>query len=141
VPEAVSALIELFFSTMWPCLKENAKAVRTFIDAAPTPAGTELPGKSFSVSPGFEQDQSGDGILTYGFHLNGASGRRMATGYQQWMLQRLSKVIRSIRQNTQASATLDTFLRRFPDGGELCDLSAWLDGTSVEKRGGRIMAA
>ena len=135
VPETLLPVIEVFFEEMWPVLVSTLERVRAYLASGAHPRGGELPGKTFTPTPGFEALQTGEGPLTHEFELGGMRARRMVLPYHVWMLQRLADAMRGAPR-----AELAAFLRRFPKGEEVLGLDALLAGCRVRKQGGRIFA-
>ena len=134
-------VVAVFFEEMWPVLVSSAERLRALLASGRHAAGGELPGKTFTASPGFEALQTGDGPLTHAFALGGARSRRMVVPYQIWMLQRLADVLRDCRAQARGREAIDAWLATFPRGLELLELDALLAGCRIEKRGGRLFAA
>ncbi len=134
-------IIALFFDELWPVLRSSAQVLRAFIARPDFEAGGELPGKTFTATPGFETHQTGEGALTHEFEVHGARGRRMVVPYQIWMLQRLESVLSRVVQHEAGRSSLEAWLGRFEGGSELLDLRSLLEGCRVEKRGARLFAA
>lgn len=133
-------VLEVFFSEMWPMLKSTVHVLRAFLASGQHPNGGELPGKTFTPTPGFEALQTGEGPLTHEFEIDGLRARRMVVPYHVWMLQRLSDVIRECVSKESGRTEIESLLSAFPSGGELLHLDAALDGCRVRKVGGRIFA-
>ncbi|MEH6569096.1 MAG: glutathione S-transferase family protein [Halioglobus sp.] len=113
VPATLLPLLQIFFSEMWPMLKDTVHVVREFAAAAPD---SDLPGKTFHSSAEFKDAQSGDGGLTLEFQIGDEHERRMASPYHVWMLQRMSDAIASDKPE------LVSFVNAFEEGAELLDL-------------------
>jgi glutathione S-transferase len=133
-------VLAVFFEEMWPVLEASLAALRAHLASGAHAPGGELPGKSFTASPGFEALQRGDGPLTHAFSIGGVAGRRMAIPYQAWMLQRLARVVAECRATPAGSAAVDGLLARFPNGAELARLERHLAGIRLRKQGGRIFS-
>lgn len=133
-------LLEVFFREMWPVLKSELAVLRAHLASGRHPPGGELPGKTFTPSPGFEALQTGEGPLTHEFELGGLRARRMVVPYHVWMLQRLAGVIRDCSVDAAGRAEIEGLLGAFPAGAELLDLETALRGCRVRKLGGRIFA-
>ena len=93
IPESLDAVVALFFEEMWPVLADAAAVLTRFIESEHHERGAELPGKTFTATPGFEAHQTGDGALTHAFRIGGVPARRMVVPYQIWMLQRVEALI------------------------------------------------
>ncbi len=98
----------------------------------------ELPGKSFSATPGFEAAQTDHGSLTHSFELGGVKGRRMVIPYQIWMLQRIERVLERTIASSRGIDEISALLQRFPRGVELLELATRLEGCRVRKQGGLL---
>jgi glutathione S-transferase len=140
VPQTLVALLEPFFREMWPVLKSTLAIVRDFVASSAHARGGELPGKTFTPTPGFEALQSGDGPLTHEFELGGLKARRMVVPYHVWMLQRLADVVRECSASARGREQIELLLAGLPKGAELLQLDAMLAGCRVRKQGGRIFS-
>ena len=138
--ESLLPLLGVFFEEMWPVLAASIEALAAHLASGAHPPGGELPGKSFTASPGFEALQQNDGTLTHAFTLGGVVGRRMVVPYQVWMLQRLAAVIAECRATQAGRAAVDELLAVFPRGPELIELERRLEGIRIRKQGGRLFA-
>ena len=136
IPPTLMPLLEIFFDDMWPVLVSSCERLRTFLDSDAHQRGTEVPGKSFFASPGFEALQQEGGPLTHAFNIEGVTSRRMVIPYQVWMLQRLADVVRECRSRT----AVEPFLGSFASGRELLELDSLLKGCGLEKRGGCLFS-
>ncbi len=133
-------VLEVFFSEMWPMLKSTLATLRAYLASGQHAPGAELPGKTFTPTPGFEALQTGDGPLTHEFELGGLRERRMVVAYHVWMLQRLADVIRDCVAKDTGRVEIESLLGAFANGTELLGLDAALDGCRVRKVGGRIFS-
>jgi glutathione S-transferase len=133
-------ILHVFFDEMWPVLASTLDTLRAHLASGAHPPGGELPGKSFTASPGFEALQTHGGPLSHEFVLGGVRERRMVTGYHVWMLQRLADVLRQCREDPTGRAAVDALLAAFANGPDLLDLEHRLRGCRVRKEGGRIFA-
>lgn len=140
IPGTLDAVVNVFFEEMWPVLASSVERLADWIASDAHTRGDELPGKSFTATPGFEAWQTGDGALTHAFTIGGVSARRMVVPYQVWMLQRLARATRPARDDPAARARLAEWLATFPRGTELLDLDDRLAGCPIEKRGGRLFS-
>ena len=138
IPETLDAILDIFFEEMWPALREAAGTLSRFIGSDAHTPGDELPGKTFTATPGFEALQTGDGALTHDFSIGGIASRRMVVPYQMWMLDRMGRAIAASLDAAYARTSLETWLARFQDGPALLSLDAMLDGARVEKRDARL---
>lgn len=136
VPETLEPILAMFFDEMWPYLKSSVDALQTHIASDRHLPGDELPRKTFTATPGFEELQTGDGPLTVPFKIGGISSRRMVVPYQIWMLQRLDAVM-----TNAPGGQLALWLQRFADGEQLLSLGTRLKGCAIEKRGGLLFSA
>jgi glutathione S-transferase len=134
-------VLEVFFEEMWPVLDDAIEVVRRHLASGAHAPGGELPGKSFTASPGFEPLQTGGGALTHEFELGGVRERRMIVPYQIWMLQRLAAVLRECTATPPTRARVEAFLAGFPSGPRLLELDARLSAFRIHKRGGRLFSA
>jgi glutathione S-transferase len=141
VPETLLAVLAVFFDEMWPVLASTLERVRSFVASGDHAPGDELPGKTFTPTPGFEALQTGDGPLTHDFAIGGRRGRRMVLPYHVWMLQRLAAALRGCRRTPAGDAAIEAMLGRLDGGRALLDLDAKLAGCRVRKQGGRIFSA
>ncbi len=135
IPDTLLPLIHIFFNEMWPMLKRNIEVVTKYIEQSPTDA---LPGKSFHSSAEFRNDQSGDGPLTLEFVIGGVVGRRMASPYQVWMLQRLAEKLSATEP--EDNNVLIGFLQEFEGGAQLLELEKLLTGCRIVKHFERLSA-
>ncbi len=135
VPASLLPVLAVFFDEMWPVLRTAMERLTAFIASDAHPPGGELPGKTFSMTPGFEALQSGDGALTQEFEIGGLGERRMVIPYQMWMLQRLAAVLDQARAEPQGRNAVDSLLENFDGGNELLELSDRLAGCRVRKEG------
>ena len=71
VPETLAPLLDVFFREMWPVLRESIDRLRAFVASADHTLGDELPGKTFTATPGFVDLQTGNGPLTQSFEIGG----------------------------------------------------------------------
>jgi glutathione S-transferase len=136
VPDSILPVISVFFEEMWPVLARSLEVLTAFIASDAHAPGGELPGKTFTATPGFEAHQTGQGALTQAFEIGGVSGRRMVVPYQTWMLQRLSEAC--LGEPTRSA--LAPLLARFERGQELLSLEDRLSGCRVRKEGARIFS-
>jgi len=104
------------------------------------PPGGELPGKTFTPTPGFEALQTGDGPLTHEFTIGGLRERRMVTALHAWMLQRIEVELRGCSATPNGRAPIESLLGELPNGRALLGLAAMLRGCRVRKQGGRIFS-
>jgi len=133
-------VLAVFFEEMWPVLEAALAALRAYLASGAHASGGELPGKSFTASPGFEALQRGEGALTHAFTIDGVAGRRMVVPYQAWMLQRLAAVVAECRATGAGAAATDALLAGFERGAELMRLDRHLAGIRIRKQGGRLFA-
>ena len=121
-------------------LASTIERVRAYLGSGAHAPGGELPGKTFTPTPGFEALQTGDGPLTHAFEVAGVRARRMVVPYHVWMLQRLAGVLDECARSAHGRARVDALLGRITNGGELWGLGEALAGVRVRKVGGRIFA-
>ena len=138
IPETLDALVAVFFDEMWPVLDDAMRTLTAYLDSDAHAPGGELPGKSFTATPGFEALQTGDGALTQAFAIGGIESRRMVVPYQVWLLQRLAEALDAL--DPPGRAAIDAWVSRFPRGEDLLGLHARLSGCRIEKRGARLYA-
>jgi glutathione S-transferase len=141
IPETLLPVLSVFFDEMWPVLRDAAATLTAFIASDAHAPGGELPGKSFTVTPGFEHLQTGDGPLTHAFRIGDASGRRMVIPYQIWMLQRLERVLAACTSRPAGRAAVEALLGGFDGGAELLRLGELLAGCRLRKEGGRLYSS
>ena len=140
VPETLLPLLGVFFEEMWPVLESATRTLVDFLDSEHHQRGGELPGKSFTPSPGFEHHQQGSGALTHEFEIGGVRARRMVMPYQVWMLERLAAVLKSCLAAPGGRAAIENLLAPFPGHESFLDLSALLAECRVRKEGGRLFS-
>jgi hypothetical protein len=128
----------VFFEEMWPVLCDAMERLTAFIASDAHTPGDELPGKTFFATPGFEQHQTGDGVLTHGFALGEAVGRRMVVPYQMWMLGRLERVLAAATATERGRSDVAGLLAGFDAGPELQALGQRLAGCRVRKQAARL---
>ena len=140
IPATLLPVLEVFFSEMWPMLKSTLVTLRAYLEGGKHAAAGELPGKTFTASPGFEALQTGNGPLTHEFEIGGLRARRMVVPYHVWMLQRLADVLRECVQSEAGRKQVESLLSQIPHGEELYRLDAELADCRVRKVGGRLFA-
>lgn len=133
-------VLAVFFEEMWPALVSSLAALRAYLASGRHEPGGELPGKTFTPTPGFESLQTGDGALTHEFTIGGVRERRMVTAIHAWMLQRIAQVLRECSATASGRAAIGALLDALPQGRALLGLEALLEGCRVRKEGGRIFA-
>jgi hypothetical protein len=138
VPGTLLPLLGVFFEEMWPVLADAARTLAAFVASNAHAPGDELPGKTFTATPGFEALQTGEGALTHAFTIGGVESRRMVVPYQMWMLGRLEGVLGACTATDAGRATVEKLLDAFPRGRELLGLDGVLAGCRVRKDGARI---
>ena len=121
-------------------LKSAMQVLTAFVESEVHPPAGELPGKTFTATPGFEVHQTGEGALTHAFEIGGQRGRRMVVPYQIWMLQRLADAIARSSDDDASRAALASFFASFDDGPELLALKDRLKGCGVRKQGARLFS-
>jgi glutathione S-transferase len=141
IPETLVPVLGVFFEEMWPVLRDAARVLGDFIASPAHQRGEELPGKTFTATPGFEAHQTGAGALTHEFAIGGVRGRRMVIPYQIWMLQRLEEVLGRCSASEGARQALSAFFEGFEGGAELLELEGVLAGCRVRKEGARLYSA
>jgi glutathione S-transferase len=140
IPETLLPVLAVFFEEMWPVLRSSLGALRAFIASDAHELGDELPGKTFTATPGFEAHQTGNGALTHEFEIGGMRARRMVVPYQVWMLQRVADELRACIANPQGRKSLAELLSPFPGAASLLELDELLEGCRVRKEGGRLFS-
>jgi len=140
VPATLLPVLEVFFAEMWPMLQSTLATLRAYLASGRHQPGGDLPGKTFTPTPGFEALQTGDGPLTHEFEIGGLRARRMVVPYQVWMLQRLAGVLRECVANESGRTQVEALLSQLPNGKELLRLDAELADVRVRKVGGRLFA-
>lgn len=141
VPETLQPILSIFFDEMWPALSESAARLRDYVASEAHEPGGELPGKTFTATPGFLDEQRGEGPLTHVFSIGGVESRRMVVPYQFWMWQRINDACAEMRANPESTKALDAFLSDFDRGPEFFELDAQLDGIRIRKDGARLYSA
>ena len=140
IPATLLPVLGVFFEEMWPVLRSSTERLRKFIQSELHEVGDELPGKTFTATPGFEVHQTGQGALTHDFEIGGLSSRRMVIPYQIWMLERLEKAIDRACSTSTGRQALGDFLGQWSEGPELMALSQCLEGCRVRKEGARLFS-
>ena len=125
---------------MWPVLRSAADRLRAFIASDAHGAGGELPGKTFTATPGFFELQTESGALTHPFEIGGVQSERMVVPYQIWMLQRIEEAMAPALARPDARSGLESLVSGFRDGTEILDLGSRLDGCRVRKEGARLFS-
>lgn len=138
IPETLIPILGVFFAEMWPVLRDAIDVLTAFIDSSAHERGGELPGKTFSATPGFETHQTGEGALTHSFEIAGVAGRRMVVPYQIWMLQRLQAAVEACIANASNRSAVENFLAGFQGGQDLLQLEKLLAGCQIRKIGARL---
>ena len=140
IADSFAPLVDVFFEEMWPVLRSSMEVLRAYIASDAHSAGGELPGKTFTATPGFAELQTGDGALCHEFELGGVRSRRMVVPYQIWMLQRLADAVALSSADAPSRDALQSFLARFEDGEALLSLDELLSGCRVKKQGALLYA-
>ncbi len=140
IPATLLPVLEVFFAEMWPVLRSTIRKLREYLASGAHTPGGELPGKTFTPTPGFEALQTGDGPLTHAFEIGGARARRMVVPYHVWMLQRVANVLEECTRSAAGRARVEALLSRVAGGGELWALADELADVRVRKVGGRIFS-
>jgi glutathione S-transferase len=138
IAESLVPILGVFFQEMWPVLRSAMRILGDFVASDAHQLGDELPGKTFTATPGFESLQTGNGVLTHSFEIGGVVSRRMLVPYQIWMLQRMADALAPARTDPASRASLESFLAQFDGGLDLLELDALLAGCRVRKRGARL---
>ncbi len=140
LPETLLPVLEIFFEEMWPVLRDATETLRTFIASSAHRVGDELPGKTFTATPGFVEHQTGEGPLTHAFRIGEVESRRMVVPYQTWMLGRIAKAIAPCVANDTARASLSRLLSNYDGGDAFLSLDAFLAGARVRKEGALLFS-
>jgi len=140
VPDTLLEILNVFFREMWPVLDSTLERVQAFVHSGELGPERELPGKTFTPTPGFDVLQTGAGPLTHEFEIGGIRERRMVVPYHVWMLQRLSEVLRACTATARGSDAVEAMLGRLDGGLALLDLEQKLSGCRVRKVGGRLFS-
>ncbi len=139
IPETLRPVLATFFDEMWPTLGESMKTLVRFLESPDHAASGEVPGKTFTATPGFLEHQTETGGLTHPFTIGGIESRRMIVPYQAWMLQRIHDAFQEITE-PPLQARLETFLGDFTEGPSLLNLDAHLQGWRIRKEGALLFA-
>ena len=138
IPDTLDAVVDVFFREMWPVLQSATDTLRVFIASAKHELGQELPGKTFTATPGFSSLQTGDGPLTQTFEIGGVESRRMVVPYQMWMLSRIADAMAPCLADDSSRRDIAGWLSKFPNGESLLELDSLLEGARVVKRESRL---
>ncbi|MFP6664051.1 MAG: glutathione S-transferase family protein [Deltaproteobacteria bacterium] len=138
VPETLLPLLGVFFEEMWPVLESAMRTLTAFLASDAHAAGGEVPGKSFTATPGFEALQTGNGPLTHAFQLGGVAARRMVVPYQIWMLGRLLPILAQCRASEGGATAIENLLAPFPGAERFLELERALRGCRLRKEGGLL---
>ena len=134
VPATLIPILQIFFEQMWPFLTSSISALSAFIASDRHEIGNELPRKSFTATPGFEEYQTGEGLLTVPFEMGGAA-RRMVVPTQIWMLQRMGAAMAAADQ-----AELADWLKQYSLGEEIHTLDEMIADCRIHKQGVRQLS-
>jgi len=134
IPSTLLPVLGVFFDEMWPVLVSSAEVLTRYIASDGHTRGDELPGKTFTATPGFEELQTGDGALTHEFELAGVGGRRMVLPYQLWRLQRVARALAACAASPGGRDAIESLLAHFDRGSELLELDALLAGCRIRKQ-------
>ncbi len=140
IPATLAALLGVFFEEMWPVLGRSMERLRAFVASEAHEIGNELPGKTFTATPGFFEHQTGGGALTHPFEIGGIESERMVVPYQIWMLGRLERAMAPSLASSQSRASLASMLAGWPGGRDLLDLAERLEGCRIRKQGARLFS-
>lgn len=139
IPDTLLPVLQVFFSEMWPMLDSTLERLTAYLASGSHQPGAELPGKTFSPTPGFEGLQTGDGALTHAFEIGGVRERRMVLPYHVWMLQRLNEALKACQLS--GGHAVAELLGAMDGGAALLDLEARLADCRVRKDAGRLFSA
>ena len=108
----------------------------------------ELPGKVFFITPGFEIEQSGNGVpaypgfplgngsLVHEFEVEGVKGNRIVvSGHHLYRLHRVNEILQDAFKNNGKSE-IRKLLEKI-NGTEMMNLNEMLKGLEVKKIGGK----
>ena len=135
VPDTIMPILTIFFDEMWPYLKSSINTLSRFISSDEQVIGGELPRKSFTATPGFEEYQTGEGTLTVPFTIGESEGRRMVVPIQIWMVQRIGDAMERADQKELAD-----WLKHFKQGGDMLEINAMTANCKINKHGGRLFS-
>jgi len=141
VPETLLPVLEVFFEEMWPVLRESARRLSAYIESEAHTPGEELPGKTFTATPGFIDEQTNQGPLTIDFKIGGIRSRRMVVPYQLFMLGRIEEAMAPVLSQTDGRRAISDLLERLGQGDDLLELAGLLESCRVEKRGALLYSA
>lgn len=133
LPDTLLPVLELFFEEMWPVLKSSAEVLTRFIQSDQHEQGGELPGKTFTATPGFFEHQCDHGALTHAFEIGGVASRRMVVPYQLWMLGRVEVAMAPVLSGEEGRAEIEALLRRLEQDDEILELHRVLAGCRIKK--------
>jgi len=140
IPQTLLPILGVFFEEMWPVLRSAADRLSAFIASEQHHAGGELPGKTFTATPGFFEYQTEGGALTHAFEIGGVRSERMVVPYQMWMLGRIEEAMAPALAHPEGRNALETLVGDFNGGDEILDLAKRLDGCRVRKEGARLFS-
>jgi glutathione S-transferase len=140
VPETLLAILNVFFREMWPVLESSLERLTSFVANGELGDERELPGKTFTPTPGFEPLQTAVGPLTHEFEIGGIRERRMVLPYHVWMLQRISDALRACTASATGRSAIEAMLAQLDGGAALLDLDQKLAGCRVRKVAGRLFS-
>lgn len=121
-------------------LSSSISKLTAYLQSDAYEPGSKLPGKTFGVTPGCENLQTGTGALTHEFELRGVRERRMVLPYQVWMLQRVAAVLEECRATAAGRASLKALFSPFPGGDDFLQLEEALEGCRLRKQNGQLVA-
>jgi glutathione S-transferase len=140
IPQTLMPILAVFFDEMWPTLRSASERLRTFAESEAHTIGAELPGKTFTATPGFFELQLDNGALTHAFEIGGIASRRMVLPYQTWMWQRICNGMADARSDPQANESIDQFLSGFRGGSNFFDIDGILGSLRIRKEGARLFS-
>ncbi len=140
VPDTLLPILGVFFEEMWPVLSSSISKLTAYLQSDAYEPGSKLPGKTFGVTPGCENLQTGTGALTHEFELRGVRERRMVLPYQVWMLQRVAAVLEECSATAAGRASLKALFSPFPGGDDFLQLEEALEGCRLRKQNGQLVA-
>lgn len=138
IPDTLIPVLTAFFEEMWPVLESSASKLREFIASPAHTLGDELPGKTFTATPGFFELQLDGGPLSHAFEIGGIASRRMVIPYQLWMWQRIQKALAPATAAPEARTSLEEFLGQFQGGSRVLDPGALFPDFEIRKQGARL---
>jgi glutathione S-transferase len=138
IPDTLMPILGVFFDEMWPTLRSASERLRAYAESEAHSIGDELPGKTFTATPGFFELQLDGGALTHAFDIGGIESRRMVVPYQVWMWQRICTAMQEARADPESSKSVDQFLSSLGAGSDFFDIGGVLGKLRIRKEGARL---